>query len=64
MIQPMMTSPLFESVTSSSRYQTNGFSHNNTYFPEDEDESMYRLIYRLRAKYMILTITCVTQNEV
>ena len=43
MFQPMMTSPLFESVTSSSsRYQTNGFSHNNTYFPEDEDESMYR----------------------
>ena len=43
MVQPLMTSPRFDSLnSSSSRYQTNGFTHNNTYFPEDEDEGMYR----------------------
>ena len=43
-VQPLMTSPRFDSLaSSSSRYhQTNGFSHGNTYFPEDEDEGMYR----------------------
>ena len=45
MIQPLMTSPRFDSLTSSSRYQTNGFTHSNAYFPEDEDEGMYRLKY-------------------
>ena len=46
MIQPLMTSPRFDSLTSSSRYQTNGFAtHSNAYYPEDEDEGMYRLKY-------------------
>ena len=40
-----MTSRRFDSLASSSRYQTNGFTHSNAYFPEDEDEGMYRLKY-------------------
>ena len=43
-VQPMLTSPRFESLssTTSNRFQTNGFSHSPSFFAEDEDESMYR----------------------
>ena len=41
----MLTSPRFDSLSSSSRQQTNGFGHSHTFFAEDEDESMYRMKY-------------------